>query len=80
MKRVKKLGVILVVNKSEEWSEKSGFCSYRCFRESEKLMCEKIFSKRAKIFVHVRLLKAVFLQFLMVMGFDYDSVLVSGLF
>ena len=50
MKRVKKFGVILVVNKSEEWSEKSGFCSYRCFWESEKLMCEKIFSKGAKFF------------------------------
>ena len=58
----------------------SGFCSYRCFWESEKLMCEKIFSKGANFFVHVRLLKAVFLQLLMVMRFDYDSVLVSGLF
>ena len=43
-------------------------------------MCEKIFSKRAKFFVHVRLLKAVFLQLLMVMRFDYDIVLVLGLF
>ena len=44
-------------------------------------MCEKFFSKRAKIFfVHVRLLKAVFLQLLMVMRFDYDIVLVLGLF
>ena len=25
----------------EEWSEKSGFWSYRCFLESEKLRCEK---------------------------------------
>ena len=40
--------------------KESGFCSYRCFWESEKLMCEKIFSERAKFFVHVRLLKAVF--------------------
>ena len=39
--------------------KKSGFCSYPRFWESEKLMCEKNFSKRAK-FVHVRLLKAVF--------------------
>ena len=31
-------------------------------------------------FVHVRLLKAVFLQLLMVMGFDYDIVLVLCLF
>ena len=60
--------------------KESGFCSYRCFWESEKLMCEKIFSKRAKFFVHVRLLKAVFLQLLMVMRFDYDIVLFLGLF
>ena len=39
------------------------FCSYRCFWESEKLMCEKIFSERAKFFVHMRLLKAVFCNF-----------------
>ena len=30
--------------------KESGFCSYRCFWESEKLMCEKIFSKRANFF------------------------------
>ena len=49
MKRVKKFGVILVLNKNEERSENmSGFCSYRCFWESKKLMCEKFFSKRAK--------------------------------
>ena len=43
-------------------------------------MCDKIFSKRAKFFVHMRLLKAIFLQLLMVMRFDYDIVLVLGLF
>ena len=32
------------------------------------------------LFVHVRLLKAVFLQLLMVMRLDYDIVLVLGLF
>ena len=31
-------------------------------------------------FVHVRLLKAIFLQLFMVMRFDYDIVLVSVLF
>ena len=31
-------------------------------------------------FVHMRLLKAIFLQLLMVMRFDYDIVLVLGLF
>ena len=30
--------------------KESGFCSYRCFWESEKLICEKNFSKRAKFF------------------------------
>ena len=30
--------------------KESGFCSYRCFWESEKLMCEKILSKRANFF------------------------------
>ena len=37
----------------QKWREErkeSGFCSCRCFWESEKLMCEKIFSKRAKFF------------------------------
>ena len=64
MKRVKKFGVIWLLNKSEERSEKRVvFCSYRCFWEREKLMCEKIFSERAKFFVHVRLLKAVFCNF-----------------
>ena len=65
MKRVKKFVVIWLLNKSEERSEKRVvFCSYRCFWESENLMCEKIFSERAKFFfVHVRLLKAVFCNF-----------------
>ena len=35
------------------------FCSYRCFRESEKLRSEIRFCKWAKFFVHVRLLKTV---------------------
>ena len=49
-------------------------------RESEKLMCEKILSKRANFFVHVRLFESSFLQLLMVMRSDYDIVLVLGLF
>ena len=43
-------------------------------------MCEKIFSKRAKIFGSCAAFKAVFLQLLMVMRFDYDVVLILGLF
>ena len=40
-----------VAEQNEEWSEKRMvFCSYRCFRESEKLRCEKEFCKRAKFF------------------------------
>ena len=62
-----------------EWKV-SGFCSYRCFWESEKLMYEKFFSKRANFFVHVRLFESSFLQLLMVMRSDYDIVLVLGLF
>ena len=38
---------IWLLNKSEERSEVV-FCSYRCFWESEKLMCEKIFYERSK--------------------------------
>ena len=41
---------------------------------------KKFSQSERNFFVHVRLLKAVFLQLLMVMRFDYDSVLVSGLF
>ena len=40
----------------------------------------KKFSLSEQNFVHVRLLKAIFLQLLMVMRFDYDIVLVLGLF
>ena len=43
-------------------------------------MCKQIFSNERTFFVHVRLLKAVFLQILMVMRFDYKIVLVLGLF
>ena len=39
----------------------------------------KKFSLSERIFVQVRLLKAVFLQLLMVMRFDYDIALVLGL-
>ena len=63
MKRVKNFRVVWVLNKSEEGSEKRVvFCSFRCFRESEKLRCKKNFCKRAKFCVHVlRLFKTVFL-------------------
>ena len=43
-------------------------------------MCEKIFSKRAKFFCSRAAFKSSFLHFLMAMSFDYDIVLVLGLF
>ena len=54
--------------------KESGFCSYSCFSESEKLMCEKILWASEIYFVHVRHLKAVFMQFFLFMRFDYDIV------
>ena len=63
MKRVKKFGVVFVLNKIEEWSEKRVVFVHTAVFESDKLMCEKIFSKRAKFFVHMRLFKTVFLLF-----------------
>ena len=42
-------------------------------------MCEKIFSKLAKFFSRAAF-KSSFLQLTMVMRFDYDIVLVLGLF
>ena len=47
MKRVKKFGVILVVNKSEERSEKRVVFVQTAVFERAKNSCEKIFSKRA---------------------------------
>ena len=41
---------------------------------------KKFFLSERNFFVHVRLLKEGFLQLLMVMRFDYDIVLVLGLF
>ena len=65
-----------MLNKSEERSEKRVvFCSYRCFLESEKLMCEKIFSERAKFFCSRAAFKSSFLQFFLFMRSDYDIVL-----
>ena len=75
MKHVKKLGVILLLNKMKSGAKRVVFCSYCCFLESEKLRCEKIFCKRAKSFVHVRLFKVVFFIF-----FCYDFVLILACF
>ena len=80
MKYVKKFGVILVLNKGKELSEKRVVFVHTAVFESEKLMCEKNFYKRAKFFCSRAAFKSSFLQLLMVMRFDYDIVLVSGLF
>ena len=79
MKRVKKFGVILLLNKMKIGTKRVIFCSYRCFLESEKLRCEKEFCKRAKFFVRVRHFKAVFFNCL-VKRFGYDFVLSLGWF
>ena len=52
-----------MLNKSEERSEKRVVFVHTAVFESEKLMCEKIFSKRVNFFVHVRHFQAVFFQF-----------------
>ena len=57
----------------------SGFCLYRCFWESEKLMCKKIFSKRAKFLFTCGILKQFF-SFILVKRFGYDFVLILGRF
>ena len=42
---------VWVVNKLEDWSiDRVLFCSYRCFRESNKSRCEKVFLPTIKIF------------------------------
>ena len=59
MKRVKKFGVILELNKSEERSEKRVVFVHSAVFEREIEVWKK-FCKRAKFFVHVRFLIAVF--------------------
>ena len=81
MKRVKKCGVIFVLNKSEERSEKRVVIVHTAVFERARKYCVKKFSlSEQNFFVHVRLLKAGFLQLLTVLRFDYDIKLVLGLF
>ena len=49
-----------MLNKSEERSGKRVVFIHTAVFERARNRCEKIFTKRAKFFVHVRLLKAVF--------------------
>ena len=66
-------GVILVLNKREERSEKRVVFVHTAVLEVVRI-------RGVKFFVHLRLLIAVFLQLLMFMRFDYDIALVSALF
>ena len=78
MKRVKKFGDFGAEKIWRVELKGSGFCSFGCFWESEKtdvwkkFLSERIFSRAA--------FKCSFFQLLMVMKFDYDIVLVLGLF
>ena len=61
MKRVKKFGVILVLNKSEERSEKRVVFVHTAVFERVRNCCAKKFSlSERNFFVHVRHFKAVF--------------------
>ena len=60
--------------------KESGFCSYSCFWESEKLMCEKIFSKWAKFFLFTCGILKQFFSFNLVKRFGYDFVSILGWF
>ena len=71
---VKKFKVILVLNKSEERSEKRMVFVHTAVFESKKLMCEQNFSKRAKFFCSRAPFKNNFLQILMVLRFNYYSI------
>ena len=63
MKRVKKFGVILVPNKSEERSEKSGFLFIPLFLREREFCVKKFSLSERNFFVHVRFLNAVFCNF-----------------
>ena len=64
MKRVKKFGVILVLNKIEERSKKRVVFVHAAVFERARNWCVKKFSPNERnFFVHVRLLKAVLCNF-----------------
>ena len=66
--------------KSKERSEnRVVFVQTAVFEIAKNLSVKNFSQKGAKFFVHVRLLKAVFLQLLMVMRFEFNIVLVLGL-
>ena len=64
MKRVKKFGVILVLNKSEERSEKKVVFVHTAVFERARNWCVQKFSPSERnFFVHVRILKQFFFHF-----------------
>ena len=63
-----------IAEQNEEWSEKSGLLFILLFSREREIEMWKIFCKRAKSFVHVRLFKVVFFIFC------YDFVLILGCF
>ena len=64
MKRVKKFGVILVLNKSEEQNKKSVVFVHTAVFERARNWCVKKFSlSERNFFINARLLKAVFCNF-----------------
>ena len=67
MKRVKKIGMILVLNKSEERSEKRVVFVHTAVYERARNCCVKKFSERAKFFCSRAAFKSSFLQLWMVM-------------
>ena len=80
MKRVKKFGVILALNKSEERSEKRVVFVHTAVFERARNLCVKKFSlSEQNFFVHVLYFKAVF-SFILVKRFGYDFVLNLGWF
>ena len=81
MKCVKKIEVILVLNKNEERSEKRVvFVHTAVFERARNWCVKKIFSKRAKFFCSPAAFTSSFLQFLTFLRFDYDIVIGLGLF
>ena len=71
MKRVKKFGVIWLLNKSEERSEKRVvFLFIPLFLREREIDVWKNFVSERNFFVHVRLLKAVFCNFSCLWGLN----------
>ena len=60
MKRVKKFGLILALNKSEEWSKRGWFLFIPLFLREREIDVKKFSLSERNFFVHVRLSKQFF--------------------